>query len=811
MIKKQNKKTKQKNKKLVLLDAYAILHRAYHALPDFSSSKGEPTGALYGVSSMLIKIISELKPDHIVACYDLPKKTYRHKVYADYKVGRKKPDEELISQIERSRDIMKVFNIPIYQKEGFEADDLLGTIAEQLKNKNVDVIIASGDMDTLQLVDKKRVQVYTLKTGINNVILYDEKAVVDRFGFSPKMLTDYKGLRGDPSDNIKGIRGIGDKIATILIHNFGTIEDIYKKLDKDEEVFLDKGIKPRVINLLKENKEDALFSKELATIQLEVPVKFKLEKKSWEEGVKEEEIISLFQDLGFRTILQRVRALFSDQKDSLGRGTSKLEELEEVVGDEEFEKTAIALWVLDSNKTKTSIQEIKDYTRTDSFKEAKERIWKLIKNQELDFVLRDIELPLISIFKKIKENGIKIDLKYLKSLSKDYTKKLKVLEKKIWQQSGEEFNINSPKQLSEVLFEKMNLVTKSRKKTSTGMRSTKESELQKMIEVHPIIENLLKYRELKKLLSTYIDNLPELIKEDGRIHTTFLQTGTSTGRISSQNPNLQNIPVRTEQGRKIRNAFVAQNGFDLYAYDYSQVELRVAAILSEDKNLIDIFKEGKDVHSAVASKIFGVSIKKINSGMRRKAKIVNFGMIYGMGINSLRKNMEDASDGTEKITRKEAQEFYNKYFETFKTLGDYLDNSKKEASKKGFTTTLFGRVRYFEGIQSKIPFIRAMAERMAINAPIQGTSADILKIAMIRIDKYLVENKLENYIRMLLQVHDELIFEIKKKTDKKHILKIEEIMENVISREKSKGVKLEVNIKKGKNWGELKDLVIHKN
>ncbi|MBU4536574.1 hypothetical protein KJ603_00865 [Patescibacteria group bacterium] len=381
---------KQKNKKLVLLDSYAILHRAYHALPEFTSSKGEPTGALYGVAAMLMKIISELKPDYIVACYDLPKKTYRHEVYEDYKAGRKKPDDELISQIERSREIMDVFNIPIYEKEGFEADDLLGTIAEKLKGQDVDVIIASGDMDTMQLVDNKRVQVYTLKSGINNVILYDEKAVVDRFGFGPKMLTDYKGLRGDASDNIKGIRGIGDKIATILIHNFGSIEDIYKKLDKNEQIFLDKGIKPRVVNLLKENKEDALFSKELATIQLNVPIDFKLSQKEWKDGLEEEKIIDLFQELGFRTLLQRARSMFLQN--------GEIKEENEKVSDEEFEKTAIALWVLDSNKTKTSIQEIKDYAREDSFEKAKEKIWKLIKHQKLEFVLKEIELPLIPIF-----------------------------------------------------------------------------------------------------------------------------------------------------------------------------------------------------------------------------------------------------------------------------------------------------------------------------------------------------------------------------------------------------------------------------
>ncbi|MCK5285653.1 MAG: hypothetical protein KAJ58_00285 [Candidatus Pacebacteria bacterium] len=797
--------TKENTKKIVLLDAYAILHRAYHALPDFSSSKGEPTGALYGVSSMLLKIISDFSPDYIVACYDLPKKTYRHEIYKDYKAGRKKPDEELISQIERSRDIFKVFNIPIYEKEGFEADDILGTIAEQLKDKDIDVIIASGDMDTLQLVDNKKVQVYTLKTGINNVILYDEKAVVDRFGFGPKILIDYKGLRGDPSDNIKGIKGIGDKIATILVCNFGTIEDIYKKLEKDEDVFLDKGIKPRIINLLKDNKEEALFSKELATIQLNVPIKFILPKKIWKEGVSEEKIISLFQDLGFRTLLQRARTLFFNQEEGRqeSENISKSKEPEEVVSDSDFEKTAIALWLLNSDKTKTSIEEIKDYIGEKTFKKAQEKILEEIKKNNLEEVYNNIEIPLIPIFKKMKENGIKLDLKYLKELSVDYTKKLNILEKEIWKQTGEEFNINSPKQLSEVLFEKMNLETKSRKKTSTGMRSTKESELQKMIEVHPVIGNILKYRELKKLLSTYIDSLPKLTDQKSLIHTTFLQTGTTTGRISSNHPNLQNIPIKTEQGRKIREAFKSQEGFDLVAFDYSQVELRVVAMLSEDKNMIEIFKKGDDVHSAVASKIFGVPLEKVNDGMRRKAKTVNFGMIYGMGVNSLRQNMEDASGGLEKITRKEAQDFYNKYFETFKTVASYLEKVKNDASKTGYTKTFFGRMRYFEGIKSKIPFIKAMAERMAINAPVQGTSADILKIAMIRINKYITENKLEKDIKLLLQVHDELIFEIKEGVDKKYILKIKEIMETIIPLDQSYGITFQVSVKQGKSWGNL--------
>ncbi|MCK5021837.1 MAG: hypothetical protein KAR54_01140 [Candidatus Pacebacteria bacterium] len=792
-------KSKKNNKKLVLLDAYAILHRAFHALPDFVSSKGEPTGALYGVSSMLLKIIKDLKPDYIVACYDLPEKTYRHEIYDNYKAGREKPDESLIAQIERSRDIFKVFNIPIYEKAGFEADDILGTISEQLKNQDIDIIIASGDMDTLQLVDRKKVQVYTLKTGINNVIMYDEKAVVDRFGFGPKLTIDYKGLRGDPSDNIKGIRGIGDKIATELIRNFGNIDDIYKKLEKNEDSFLKKGIKPRVINLLKENKEDALFSKELATIRLDVPIKFSLPKKTWSDEIDLEKVIKLFQELSFRTLSQRLMDLFSPDND-LEDNTSD----DEKITEEEFEKLAIALWVLNSDKTKINIDDIKDFTNEDNILKAKEILLKKIKQNELEFIYEKIEIPLIPVIKKMENNGILVDVNFLKKLSKEYHKKLDKLKEKIWKYAGEDFNINSPKQLSETLFDKMALNTTSRKKTSTGMRSTKESELRKMLEVHPIIDEILKYRELQKLLSTYIDNLPKLVAKDGRVHTTFLQAGTTTGRLSSNHPNLQNIPIRTEQGKKIRDAFIAQKDFELFSFDYSQVELRAAAMLSEDEGMIKIFKSGDDVHSSVASEIFSVPIDKVNSSMRRKAKVVNFGIIYGMGINSLRQNMEDASDGIEQITRKEAQEFYNKYFEKFETLAKYLEDSKKQAIKLGYTKTFFGRIRHFEGIQSKIPFIRAMAERMAINAPVQGTSADILKIAMVKIGDYISKNKLEEDIRMLLQVHDELIFEIKKRIDKKHILEIEKIMETIIPLDESKGIVFQVDVKKGDNWGNLK-------
>ena len=800
------------NKRLVLLDAYAILHRAYHALPDFSSSKGEPTGALYGVSAMLLKIIKDLKPDYVIACFDLPGPTYRHKVYEDYKAGRQKPEEDLIKQINRSRDIFKSFRIPIYEKAGFEADDILGTIVDKLKNNKTDIIIASGDMDTLQLVDDEKVRVYTLKKGINDVILYNENAVKDRFGFGPELLPDYKGLRGDPSDNIIGIAGIGEKTATVLIQNFGTIENMYKQLKEDESVFLDKGLTPRIVNLLKEGEEDALFSKELATIRRDAPIEFSLPKRIWRDAVQIEKIISLFQELNFRTLSQRVKDLFLEKKLNLNKEfvteeVGHLKISEEKIDANEFQKTAIAVWLLDSNLSKPIMDDILNFSGKKTFAEAKDFILKEIKNKKLEIVYEKIEIPLIPVIKKIEQNGIKINSAYLEEISQEYHQELEKLEKKIWQYAGGEFNINSPKQLAEILFDEMKLTLKNHKKTSTGMRSTRESELKKMLEIHPIIEFILKYRELQKLLSTYIDNLPKLADKNNRIHTTFSQAGTTTGRISSNNPNLQNIPIRTEYGRRIRNAFVPANGFELAAFDYSQIELRVAAVLSGDEKMIGIFKRDEDVHSAVAAEIFGVDLSGVNSGMRRKAKVVNFGILYGMGVNALRQNLEDASNGDEKITRANAQKFYNNYFEQFKTLARYIEDSKKQVRDWGYTKTYFGRIRYFEGIQSGIPYIRAMAERMAINAPIQGTSADIIKLAMVKIDDYLNFKKLNDKVRMLLQVHDELVFEIEKNTDRKIYLDIKKIMESIIPPQKVFGVVFEVNIKKGGDWGNLKNYI----
>jgi len=802
------KNPKKEKNRIVLLDSHAILHRAYHALPEFVSSKGEPTGALYGLSAMLIKIIADLKPDYIIACFDLPKPTHRHEAYDAYKAGRKKAEDDLIAQIKRSYDIFKAFSIPSYALEGFEADDLLGTLAEKLKKeKENEIIIASGDMDTLQLVEGKKVQVYTLKKGIQDTILYDEKAVEIRFGFLPKLLPDYKGLRGDPSDNIIGISGIGEKTATILIQNFGSVEEMYKKLKKDSEAFKKAGLTDRVIKLLEDGEEEALFSKMLATIRKDAPVDFKLPEKKWKDEAKFETINALFNELDFRTLGARV-------KESLFKDKSLLETVDgpekkdaeqpsfnsaanEKISPKELKETSVALWLVNSAMPNPAFDDILRFAKTMEFSKAKQVIFNEIEKRGLRKVWEEIEKPLIPVVEEMNKCGIKVNKEYLAELSKRYHKELEKLQEKIWKMAGGEFNINSPKQLGEVLFDKLKLTAKNMKKTAGGARSTRESELEKLREVHPVAGLILDHRELQKLLSTYIDNIPQLLDKNNRLHSTFIQHGTTTGRMSSQEPNLQNIPIRSELGRNIRNAFVASEGMTLLGFDYSQIELRIAAILSGDTKLIQIFQSGEDVHASVAASVFKVSSDKVTPEMRRKAKIINFGILYGMGVNALRQNL---GKGT---TREESQQFLNTYFETFEKLAVYMDEVKASAARLGYTTTLFGRRRYFEGISSRIPYVRAEAERMAINAPIQGTQADIVKLAMVRIDELFKRGGLEDSIHMLLQVHDELIFEVKKDMAKKLAPKIKEIMENVLPAKDARGIPIIANAKMGEDWGTM--------
>jgi DNA polymerase I len=783
---------KPKSKKtLALLDVHAIVHRAYHALPDFKSSAGEPTGALYGLCTMLVKLVKDVHPDYIAACYDLPEPTLRHQVYDAYKAGRKETDAELVTQLERSKDVFKALSIPMYSSPGFEADDMLGTIVEKEKgNPDLDIVIASGDMDTMQLITGQKVRVYTLKKGIKDTIVYDEAAVRERFGFGPEFLPDFKGLRGDPSDNIVGIPGIGEKTGQELIAAFGSIEDMYTKLKKNEAAFEKAGIKKRIVELLKEHEEEALFSKMLATIRRDAPIYFALPDKPWREQVDMQKVQDFFAELEFRTLGVKIAEVLS----------LDLPEGEEMQADpQELAEAALMLWVIDSNKTAASLDDILSFTRTRSIAEAKKVLQKMITDQDIAFVYDEIEKPLMPITREMKEVGVKVDVPRLQELSKKYHAELVKIEKKIWQIAGTEFNIGSPKQLGEILFVQMGLSIKGQKKTASGSFSTKESELEKLREEHPIAGLILEYRELSKLLGTYIDTIPAQVDQGGRLHADFLQAGASTGRMASANPNLQNIPNKTDLGREIRKSFIADAGWKLLALDYSQIELRIAAFLSGDKKMIEIFRNGQDVHTAVASEVFGVPAGEVTKEMRGRAKVINFGVMYGMGVTALQKNL-----GT---GRSEAQEFYDGYFSRFAGLAEYLEKVKHETAQKGYTETYFGRRRYFPDIRSKLPFMRASAERMAINAPIQGTEADVVKLAMIKVDAFLKEKDLKKDVRLLLQVHDELVYEVKEGLAESLAGEIKRIMESVIDPKDTHGVVCVAESSLGSNWGEMKKIL----
>ncbi len=801
----KTKKAQAEKERLVLLDAHAIIHRAYHAMPDFANSKGEPTGALYGISAMLMKIVADLKPDYIAACYDLPQKTFRHEAYEAYKGTRQKANEDLIAQIKSSRRIFEAFGIPMYDAPGFEADDIIGTIVEHMsaaERAHIDTIIASGDMDTLQLVDDSRVRVFTLKKGINDTVMYDEPAVVERFGFGPRLLPDYKGLRGDPSDNIIGIAGIGEKTATDLIRQFGSIEDIYMKLKKDEAAVL-AVVKPRIVELLKNGEEEALFSKTLATIRRDAPIEFHLPEKTFRESLDTAAVVALFRELEFRSLVPRAESLFGAQEQGSGTPRPAADAVIAAVDPEDMKRVALALWLLNSDLSNITAEDIAHYGGATRYEDGKRNILADIAGHGLSYVYEDIELAILPVVEEMERTGITIDPKKMSALSLEAHAELDAVQKDIYRHAGREFNVNSPKQLGEVLFDELKVGEGSGarlKKTEGGARSTRESELAKLQGMHPIIDDILRYRELSKLLFTYIDPLPALAGADGRIHATFNQAGTTTGRFNSSNPNLQNIPAADGLAKKIREAFVAPKGKTFLAFDYSQIELRVAALLSGDDYLIDTFEAGKDIHSAVASRVFGVPEDAVTHDMRRKAKVINFGILYGMGVSALQQNL-----GT---SRKEAQEFYDGYFASFPKIAGYMESVKTFAKQHGYTETLFGRRRYFPLMKSPLPYLRAAAERQAGNAPIQGTAtADIIKMAIRDADRALKEENLAGKAKLILQVHDELVYEVDDGAVREVSVLVENVMKNVLPQEFLKGrrpVPLEVHVSAGSNWGELK-------
>jgi DNA polymerase-1 len=796
-------KSAQHPLRVVLLDSHAILHRAYHAIPDFTKSNGEPTGAIYGLILTLLKIVETLKPDYIVATRDLPGKTLRHVEYAGYKATRAKIDEELIVQLKQAPLVFEAFGIPVYCKEGYEADDMLGTIVAQTSaHKGVETIIATGDSDTLQLV-KPHVKVFMLRTGIADTVIYDEEGVRLKYGFGPEHVIDYKGIVGDTSDNIPGVPGVGATSAQKLISAYGDLAQIYKEIHASgvEAVAQKTGVRLQYIKKVAEHEAQAIFSKKLATIHHDVPIEFELPKQEYRLEDYASTIGPFLDAFEFRSLKERLKAKLADITDVEKTMVTAGKEVDPAA----LEETSVALWLLRSEISTPDLPDILTFANTEDFDRAREKIFTMLRETgRLSEVWESIEKPLIPIIHRMHKDGIAVDVKYLAALSKEYTAELAKIAARIYGHAGHEFNINSPKQLGDVLYDELKIGTGKQKKTATGARTTREDELSKMADLHPIIADVLAYRELQKLLSTYIDKIPSLVEKDGRLHAQFLQAGAATGRMASQNPNLQNIPVRTEHGKRIRESFVAADGFMLAAIDYSQIELRIAAGLSGDEKLIGIFQRGEDVHAATASQVFGVAPEAVDREMRRRAKVINFGILYGMGVNALRANLDEGAPADASVSREEAAHFLDQYFKNFSGLAAYIEESKASAAKNGYTETVFGRRRYFPGFKSSLPNLRAQAERMAVNAPIQGTQADIIKRAMIEADELVEKKNWRSRVRLLLQVHDELVYEVDAKTAEEIAHTLRRTMEGAISPELLSGVPIVAEVSIGANWGAVK-------
>lgn len=828
-------------KKLILIDGNALVHRAFHALPPLTSPRGTVVNAVYGFASLLIKAIKDLKPDYMAAAFDLAGPTFRHEEFEDYKAHRVKGPDELYAQIPLVKELLRSFGVATFEKAGLEADDLIGSIAEQAKKMpDLQTIILTGDLDTLQLVEDGKVLVYTLRKGLSDTVLYDEEAVEKKIGLKPSQVTDFKGLKGDSSDNIPGVPGIGEKTACSLLQKYGTIENLYEQLEKTKQFAKGEVLTEKLAAKLKEHQQQAVFSKKLATIIREADIVFSLAEADWRQNLQAEKIEADFKSLGFFSLVKRLGDIGLAEPPLPSRKTEESGEIFKPTAQENYwlspkddhwlavsgktvvghdlkpaikrileEKklpiaplfdTKIAAYLLYSDLRDYSFEQVfyHQFNLTGQSSQAahlqklRDGLWEGMKTKNLLRVFEEIEMPLVKVLAEMERRGVKIDTDQLKVLAKQAENFLKEQEKKIHQLAGTEFNINSPAQLGEVLFQKLGLKTKVRK-TGGGALSTAASELEKMREEHPIIDLVLKYREWQKLKTTYIDTFPTLIdSRDQRLHTTYNQTGTVTGRLSSQDPNLQNIPIRTELGQKFRQSFIAEKGDQLVSFDYSQLELRIVAYLAQDQKMLAAFKRGEDIHTRTAAEIFEVEPGKVTANMRREAKALNFGLIYGMGVLGFARSAG--------VDRLRAREFVTKYLNEFSGVASFMEKIKEEARQKGFVQTFFGRRRDLPEILSGIPQLVAQAERMAINAPIQGTGADIIKLAMNRIYEYLHQNKSADQVRLLLQVHDELLFEVKENLVNEAIKPIREIMEKVWPVD----VPLKVDVKAGPNWAQLK-------
>ncbi len=901
-----------KKKTFVIIDGHAIIHRAYHALPPMNVADGTSVNAVFGFASMLLKIISDVAPNYIAVSFDMAGGTFRDDIYSEYKATRVKADDDLYTQIPLVHDLVEAFGIPIFEKEGFEADDIIGTITEELKHSkksDVQSIVVTGDKDLLQLVDDDKTEVYLLKKGMSDFELYTEEKVREKFGFGPEYIVDYKAFRGDTSDNIPGVKGIGEKTATTLITELGSLEDIYAEIKKANSEKIKSVVSASVLKKLVEGEESARMSFELATIRRDIEnLKFDLAKSATQEFDRDT-LVALFRKFEFFSLIKRIPGVEIEDSEKIKKSENKKPKKKvTIVEQKDLEETLnalaregrfackavlsaddilsaelhgfvlvsgsvsafvdmrkltavqkkevfglfqnknitivghdikqlakvlilqspnepasqlfdimIASYLLNSSSRAHDLQQIvlrelgEEITTSESqatlfgvdpqvLCDELRAVWKVAEIY-LDkltggdkHVFEEIEMPLIPVLAQMELNGIAVDSDLLHDLSKKVTKEIATLEKKIWKEAGEEFNVASSVQLRDILYVTMGLPTEGIKKGKTGY-STSASELEKLRAYSDIIPMIEDYRELEKLRNTYIDVLPMLVhKKTGRIHTSYNQAVAATGRLSSSDPNLQNIPIRTELGKEVRNAFVSEPGHVLIAADYSQIELRIVASLAEDTRMLEIFSLGEDIHTATAAAINNVPLADVTKDMRRAAKEVNFGVLYGMGAFGL-----SSRTG---ISQAEAKDFIAKYFEAFAGVKTYLENTLEHAKKEGYVETLFGRRRYIPELTSSNYQVRNAGERMAINMPVQGTAADLMKKAMITVsdrlsaDGWYVDGK----VRMLLQVHDELVLEVAEGIEEEISALVKKEMETVTTLRVPIGVDVHV----GKRWGELK-------
>ncbi|MGB4504016.1 MAG: DNA polymerase I [Syntrophaceticus sp.] len=871
-------------KKLVILDGNSLAHRAFHALPLLSTTTGYFTNAVYGFTTMLLKIIRQEQPDYLVVVFDAGRTTFRHDEYEDYKAHRKATPDELRPQFPLIKQVLAALRIPVLELEGYEGDDLIGEVVREAEKQGFEVLIVSGDRDLLQLVTKQTKALMT-RRGISDLECFTPEKVKEKYGVDPVQVADLKGLKGDQSDNIPGVPGIGAKTAVKLLKQFRSVEECLANLDK---------LPPKIAALLRDYEDQALMSKRLATLAQDVPVCIDFNDLQMEQP-DYDALVDIFQQLEFKSLLKNIQeeipsdvaALDSNNyclvktisqlvdileeikragefaciferngisphsaslsvlgvawgekcaaisfPDDANQKEEMLKLLNSVLDDPDYIKlchdakaelimcrrhgldlkgingdTMLAAYLLNSSLSNPDIEELslKYLNQVVNFAQDEtgaaqralmiKKLWAVLKEElqrdDLDDLFYNLELPLSDVLAEMEIQGIKLDLAWLEEISQEFGEQLLALTSEIYALAGESFNINSPRQLGHILFDKLKLPVI--KRTKTGY-STDAEVLEKLASIHELPAKILEYRQLTKLKSTYVDGLQSLVNpQTGKVHTTFNQTITATGRLSSTEPNLQNIPIRDELGRKIRKAFIpSEPGWLLMAADYSQIELRVLAHMSQDSRLIADFQHGEDIHTRTAATIFGVAPEDVTPDLRRRAKGINFGIIYGITDYGLARDVG--------VSREEAAQYIENYFLQYPGVKRYIEETIKEAREKGYVQTLFKRRRYLPELLSSNRNIRAFGERTAVNTPIQGSAADIIKLAMLRIHQELQEKGLR--ARLLLQVHDELIFEFPPKELETLVSLVRSQMENVVEL----SVPLKVGIEIGSNWNDMESM-----